>query len=236
MQDRPIESSASAGDSRSECVLLYAKYPQRGRVKTRLSRAIGPEHAVALYRCFVRDLLAMLRAGPRRVCVCYAPRAAEADFREWLGAEYAYLPQRGSDLGARMKASFQQMFQSGCRAAVLVGSDLPDLPAAHIDTAFQQLEAHDAALGPTDDGGYYAIGFRADTFTPEAFDGIAWSTESVYAQTIRQLTTAGRTCASLPGWWDVDVAADLRQLASRAGASDRAPRTLRYLRQHPALL
>ncbi len=219
----------------SDCILFYAKYPEPGRVKTRLARTIGHEHAVALYRCFIADTLSMLRVAVTdeyKVCVCYAPQSAKSVFRSWLGDEYDYWPQCGSDLGERMSDSFRQAFQSGCAKAILIGSDLPDLPAEHVTTAFAQLDANDVVIGPTDDGGYYLIGFRQDSYSPEIFHDIAWRTATVYAQTVKKIQDAGRTYARLPEWWDVDVEADLRQLPARSRKSARAPQTLKYLRQH----
>ncbi len=221
------------------CILLYVKYPEAGRVKTRLARTIGNRHAVAVYRCFLADMLAMLQcADPNsrhKVCICYAPQSAESAFRSWLGDEYVYCPQHGSDLGDRMSDSFWQAFQAGYGKAVLIGGDLPDLPADHVTTAFAQLDTHDVVIGPTNDGGYYLIGFRQDSFAPEIFHEMTWSTMTVYAQTVRKIEALGRTYARLPEWWDVDVEDDIRQLLVRNRESGRAPQTLEYLRRYQVI-
>jgi len=216
----------------TDCVLLYLKFPEQGNVKTRLANTLGHEHAVALYRCFIADILDILRHVAQGVCICYAPESAEQAFRDWLGADYAYFPQHGRDLGERMGDSFRQVFDAGYAKAILIGSDLPDLPAEHIATAFAQLDAYDIVIGPTDDGGYYLIGFRQDSFTPEIFQNMMWSTADVYAETMKKIHIAGRTHARLPEWSDVDVEDDLRQLIVRNYQSTRALHTLTYLRQH----
>jgi uncharacterized protein len=220
----------------SYCVLLYLKFPEHGNVKTRLANTLGHTHAVALYRCFIVDILAMLRNaaqnGESDACICYAPESAEQAFREWLGTAYGYFPQHGHDLGERMGDSFRQAFEAGYTKAILIGSDLPDLPAEHITTAFAQLDTHDVVIGPTDDGGYYLIGFRKDSFCPGIFQGISWSTDTVYARTLKNIHAVNCACGELPEWSDVDIEDDLRQLVARNRQSARALRTMAYLRQH----
>lgn len=220
----------------SDCILFYLKFPEQGKVKTRLANTLGHEHAVALYRCFIADILAMLRNaaqdGKSDVCICYAPESAGQAFREWLGTDYGYFPQRDHDLGERMADSFRQAFEAGYTKAILIGSDLPDLPLEHITGGFAQLDAHDVVIGPTDDGGYYLVGVRQNSFFPEIFQGIPWSTDTVYAKTITKIHAVNCTYGELPEWSDVDVADDLRQLIARNRQSARALRTMAYLRQH----
>ena len=110
------------------------------------------------------------------------------------------------------------------------GSDIPDLPESILSEAFRSLDDHDAVLGPARDGGYYLIGFRRDTFVPDVFRGIEWSTDRVFAETRRKLEQATRSVYLLPEWSDVDTPEDLRDLKERnEGTAFAKSRTMKYL-------
>jgi glycosyltransferase A (GT-A) superfamily protein (DUF2064 family) len=118
----------------------------------------------------------------------------------------------------------------GSSRAVLIGSDIPDLPESILSEAFRSLDDHDAVLGPARDGGYYLIGFRRDTFVPDVFRGIEWSTDRVFAETRRKLEQATRSVYLLPEWSDVDTPEDLRDLKERnEGTAFAKSRTMKYL-------
>lgn len=217
------------------CILFYAKFPERGRVKTRLAKHIGDKHALELYKCFILDMLETfdsiaLRGGDTHICICYAPESAEQAFREWLGTDYVYWPQQGNDLGERMSQSFRQAFQMGYEQAVIIGSDLPDVSGATIVSAFEELRSRDTVIGPTDDGGYYLLGFRHDTFAPEVFENIAWSTSSVYPETLTKIDRAGLTVSMLPKWSDVDNYEDLQKFYKR-NRQRQVTKTIAYVEQ-----
>jgi uncharacterized protein len=215
-----------------ECVLFFVKWPEPGQVKTRLAAALGDEHAVGLYRCFVLDLLAALAQNPQPIAICYAPSGAEADFRRWLGPAYAYWPQSGADLGDRMRQAFEDAFQRGARSACLMGSDLPALPPAYVMTAFERLHQYDSVLGPSPDGGYYLIGFQHATFSRDIFQGILWSQPTVYQATLARYAEHGLTYSALPPWDDVDTWTDLRRWYQQHRRHEgRAPRTCAYMRR-----
>jgi rSAM/selenodomain-associated transferase 1 len=213
------------------CILLYAKFPEKGKVKTRLARDIGDTHAVELARRFILDIFATFARNEIPVCVCYSPESAEEAFRQWLSDDYTYWPQHGQDLGDRMHRSFQQAFQAGYQRVIVIGSDLPDVPATLIDKAFEQLDTFDAVIGPSDDGGYYLLGFRKETFLPDIFHNMTWSTADVYTETVERIKKAGRTFFQLPEWSDVDDVHDLYQFYKR-NQSDQTSHTIAYLKQH----
>jgi glycosyltransferase A (GT-A) superfamily protein (DUF2064 family) len=114
-----------------------------------------------------------------------------------------------------MKNCFQRCFADGFSQVVIIGSDIPDLPPETFAEAFTALERRDAVIGPAVDGGYYLVGFREETFIPEAFEGIAWSTEGVFAETLERLIRAGVGVHRLPSRRDVDTPEDLRDLVRR---------------------
>ena len=198
-----------------ECVLFFVKWPEKGKVKTRLAREIGSDHAVNLYRCFILDLAETLKKLPQDVILCYSPTDAEPLFRSWLGDRFQYLPQPDGDLGMRMKKSFVQAFENGYKRAVLIGSDCPDLPEATLKQAFTELEKTEAVIGPAVDGGYWLIGFQSPSFYAPVFEGISWSTETVFTETMKKFSQRKINVAVLPKWMDIDTMANLREWHER---------------------
>lgn len=201
----------------SNCILLLVKSPVAGKVKTRLAAEIGDDAALRLYRCFVEDMVSMVDNPDVTLRLLVHPPEAMSKVRRWLGDRHSYSPQRGDDLGARLKNAFAGAFEEGFAKVVAIGSDSPDLPEQFLREAFDALESHDAVLGPTSDGGYYLLGFSQDSFVTEAFDNIAWSTSAVCDQTRERLRTKGLKVRLLPLWYDVDTRADLDGLVARTG-------------------
>ena len=202
---------------RNPCVILFLKAPEKGRVKTRLAASLGEEMVVDLYRCFVEDSIQTIIRGGYEMLIFYDPPSAHPSISQWLGERHPLLPQNGVDLGERMQNAFRMVFSRGCCAALIVGSDTPDLPGRFYGEALAALRDHDVVVGPAHDGGYYLIGFRRETFLPDAFVGIAWSAPEVFTRTLVILRNSGRRVHLLPPWWDVDTIEDLRALASRNG-------------------
>jgi hypothetical protein len=219
-----------------QIVLLFIKAPVRGRVKSRLAGAIGEEAALDLYRSFILDTIDMLeRTGCTFRIFCHPPEAV-ADVSQWLRAS-PVVPQEGDDLGARMENAFRRVFSEGWSQAVLIGSDIPDLPEGVIPEAFTLIMKHKVVLGPAADGGYYLIGFAREAFLPAPFSGISWSTPDVFARTRDVLQAAGLRVPLLREWRDVDSFDDLQALAARSVHSPfRSSRTMTYLAQNRSLL
>jgi len=190
-------------------ILLFVKAPSKGRIKSRLAASIGDDAALEIYQRFVLDTIAAARAltAPLRIC-CYPPDAV-AQICAWLGAEPAYVPQQGKDLGERMEQAFEQVFHEGYGRAVLIGSDIPELSTAVLREAMAALDRNDAVLGPAADGGYYLIGFTAKTFLPAVFHEITWSTNTVCDETLGRFKRAGMQVHLLPKLHDVDTKSDL---------------------------
>jgi hypothetical protein len=195
--------------STDNAVIVFVKAPEKGRVKTRLAKGVGDAAALALYRCFVMDVLDMVRSTPWDLRVYYYPEKACDAVRTWLGDDLDLFPQKGATLGEKMENALAETFAAGYERAVLIGSDLPDLPSGIIDTAFTGLEQCSAAIGPSRDGGYYLIGFTAAGFTPRIFHGIPWSTDQVFDLTLARLKKYHVSNYTLPVWQDIDTREDL---------------------------
>jgi rSAM/selenodomain-associated transferase 1 len=194
------------------CVIMFVKSAERGMVKSRLAASVGKDVALDLYKCFVSDLMEMLGQGGHAFEIFFYPPDARQELVQWLGDEHTLIPQKGNDLGDRMKSAFELVFSQGFHNALLIGSDIPDLPILFIDEALGALKDCDAVVGPSHDGGYYLISFKRNTFLPQVFSGITWGTPEVFEQTIRILRKANLTVHTLPAWRDIDTVDDLKAL------------------------
>lgn len=224
-------------ESGKDCILFFAKYPEKGKVKKRLAARLGEDITVELYRYFVMDSLSTLETCNVSLLVCVYPPESQKRFVQWLGVNHLYVPQQGTDLGQRMKTSFVDAFNRGFQFVVAVGSDIPDLPGEFITEALTSLKTHDAVIGPSVDGGYYLIGFKENTFVPEAFDGIDWGTHTVYQDTLVLLQNAGCNLHTLPTWRDMDTLSDLKYLIDgNRNTEFRNSKTLSYLSTIAGLL
>ena len=215
-----------------QCILFFTKWPQAGQVKTRLSKDVGAEHGTRLYTLFVEDLAETLGRCQAQIICCFHPPQREEAFRGWLGSGFRYLAQEGQGLGERLEHAFVHAYSLGFDRVIVIGSDSPDLPTSLLDRALGSLQSHDAVIGPSDDGGYYLIGFHVDTFCPSVFRDIEWSTEQVFDQTLRHLNQSEVDIQRLPQWQDVDTGPDLDQLVRRhANSTSAASKTLSYCRE-----
>ena len=186
-------------------LVVFARAPERGKVKTRLAAALGEDAALALYRAFLDDVCALAAeaAGRRVLAVAGDPTSLEALSRKH-GLEL--VQQEGHDLGDRMDRSIRRELAHG--PVCIIGSDSPSLPAAFIRDAFVRLRDREIVIGPSTDGGYWLVG--ATRPIPEIFASIEWSTDRVLVETLRRL--ANTSWGLLPFWYDVDDAQSLALL------------------------
>jgi len=194
---------------KDRCVIVFLKVPQKTSVKTRLAESLGQDIATDLYKYFVADILETLKKSRHNFIICFYPPDDRPEAAGWLGHSQTLLPQLGNNLGTRMSNAFDDSFSKGFRNMILIGTDFPDLPAEIIDQAFKYLPENDAVIGPSVDGGYYLIGFNADTFLPAVFDDMPWGTENVFEKTIKVLNNKGLKIHILPKWRDIDTFEDL---------------------------
>ncbi len=210
-------------------LLLYTKPAHPGRVKTRLigKGALNAEQAARLHAAFLGDLSERLAPGRFHLRVAWALAGDEDGFPSGLvigGTDH--VRQVGDDLGARL---FHGLADAAGRfqAVAAVGSDHPELTLETVEEAFERLGAGaDAVFGPAEDGGYYLVALRSAAVRRELFEGVAWSTGEVLAQSLDRCRRLGLEVELLATGHDVDVAGDLRRLAQRLRANDGiCPRT-----------
>jgi rSAM/selenodomain-associated transferase 1 len=197
-------------------LIIFAKLPRAGEVKTRLGRSIGMEKASAVYRQFAEHTFTLadgLHSPDIRVYIFYAPGASEEEIREWVGREFVFVEQRGNTLGDRMKNAFDTTFADGATQTIIIGTDVPELNVDVIRSAYTMLSTHDIVIGPSTDGGYYLLGMNATT--KDVFDGITWSVETVLHQTLAKLHSLMLSHQLLPSLSDIDTEEDFRDYRRR---------------------
>lgn len=190
-------------------VLYFVKYPEPGKVKTRLARTVGAERAAELYRELAERNFKLLRetAGSGfSLQVAYDPPESEERIQSWLAGASRFFPQKGDGLGERLRWAFDSAFGEGVRQVIALGSDTLGLKPELISKAFEELENSDVVLGPAKDGGYYLIGLARPE--PKLFQGIPWSTERVLSETITRAKEAKLSYYLLTELEDLDEGVD----------------------------
>ena len=191
----------------SKCLVLLAKRPRKGKVKTRLSNSIGEDEAFRIYQEILHKTnQTLLKTG--------------VPVKIFLTGEGEYLPpssfeiyeQQKGDVGMRMQHAISKALQTHDQV-VLVGSDIPDLSPGIIAKAFTELEQKEVVLGPSEDGGYYLIGMRK--MHASLFQGVTWSTSSVLTETLRKCAEEELSVSLVDTLNDIDTEADWKAYQSR---------------------
>jgi uncharacterized protein len=212
-------------------IVLLARGPRPGAVKTRLALVIGERAALALYRAFLADQLRLLGSFRPSCelawCVDGDPPPDLARLAEQQNVRLTR--QREGDLGARLAAVFESSDEG--TASVVVGADSPTLPRTLVERAFDSLAAErGAVVAPAEDGGYVLIGMRG--FAPALFRDVPWSSALVLERTRERAREAGLALAEIGTWYDVDDRSGLERLIAELAlpeAAERAPRTARAI-------
>lgn len=191
-------------------VVLFAKAPVAGRVKTRLCPPLTPVEASELHSAFVSDAGETIMGLAESVDL---ELSTDVTTEAWPEIGAARSVQVAGDLGARLLDVIGHGLSAGREVAMAMGSDSPGLPAAHVLELVGS--AADVTLGPTEDGGFYAIACRA--VHREMFFGVRWSTEHALSDVVRQASACGLSISLGPSWFDVDVEADLPRLVDMPG-------------------
>lgn len=217
-----------------ERLIIFTRYPEPGKTKTRLIPALGPEGAAELQRSMTEDTLNNARRLKTRRPVSLELRYEGGNktlMQEWLGEHLTFRAQGGGDLGARMKRAFRDAFRAGARRIVIIGTDCPDLNSELLEAAFDALQRSDVVIGPANDGGYYLIGLRRPL--PHLFDGIRWGSEEVLEQTLQRVREVEIHLSLLAWLSDVDRPEDLALYEQRKADHSAEALSNGYLYHHP---
>lgn len=197
---------------RPPVLLVFARTPVEGQVKTRLAHRIGDAAALRVYRRMARDVVDSVRAGPWRTVVCHDSSTGDAPLRDWLGPHRLEFRRQGEgDLGTRMQGCLAKALEES-RKVCLIGTDAPGLGKREVEAAFRALEDHDVVLGPALDGGYYLVGLNRPA--PELFRDIPWSTDAVLGATLDRARAGGLRVTLLEPLQDVDTLEDLERVCT----------------------
>ncbi|MCY4225691.1 MAG: TIGR04282 family arsenosugar biosynthesis glycosyltransferase [Bacteroidetes bacterium] len=207
-----------------KALIVFARSPIAGRVKSRLTKLLTPEEAAGLYKAFLIDSLkqySMLEVTVRLYMADDLPLTIPR-FGTTVHQQF------GHELGPRMQHAFMETAQEGFQRMVIIGTDHPTLPSSYIDRAFEALtQVHSVSIGPAEDGGYYLLGMNP--FIDGLFDGITFGKSDVYAKTLVKAYETGSNVTELPWWYDIDRPSDLKRLS--ADEKDLPEHTLKIMRR-----
>jgi len=219
-----------------EALVVMAKAPRAGEVKTRLIGALSAAEAAAIYTNFLRDTFVLVEAVQEeretaQVVLCYTPAGSEEAFETIEREGSLMLAQRGGDLGERLTNCFADLFEFGFDSVIVIGADSPTLPEEILIEALNSLVSeNDVVLGPAEDEGYYLVGMRK--FHAEIFSDIPWGTDRALAATEARVSEAGLELKLLPVWYDVDTPEELERLRRDLDEDkDAAKFTRRFLKE-----
>ena len=194
----------------AQALILFAKDPVAGQVKTRLSSLLDNSTTLNLYHHFLRDSI-------EKICsvaevdrfIGIASNSQTGYFEDVSRRRSVQLfVQEGDNLGERMRRAFEERFKEGYERVVIIGADSPTLPTAYIEQALQSKK--EVVIGPSTDGGYYLIGMQGKV--TDVFEGVSWGTDQVLSETLDVLKGQRAEAELLPVWYDVDLPEDLRFL------------------------
>ncbi len=194
-------------------LVVFAKYPVPGEVKTRLSKQVGRDAATAFYACSIRYLLNRLqqKSGIFDIIIAVGQESRLHDFRaEFTGGDGYVAQDQTPDLGRRMRTTIKDCLHDGYKKVGVIGTDSPNLPIDAIVEGFERLDTVDLVVAPAEDGGYYHIAVGADI--PALFENIEWSTETVFEKTMQIADSLELRVHVGPVFYDIDDVSGLRKL------------------------
>ncbi|MBU2491955.1 MAG: TIGR04282 family arsenosugar biosynthesis glycosyltransferase [Bacteroidetes bacterium] len=206
-----------ANDDNS-AVIIFAKMPEPGKVKTRLASDLGNDLAIEFYKynaAYIFEELSQLNKLGIDCYLFYGIDNNVSEIKKWVNKNFIYKPQTGGDLGNKMSDAFQTVFAHGKNKVIIIGTDIPDLSKDILLNAFNQLDNSDFVISPSHDGGYNFLGMKS--FYPEVFQNIKWSSEEVFPKTIRQIKELGLSIKVEESLIDIDDKIDLMTWLSEPG-------------------
>ncbi len=221
-------SQSTAGSRSGGCTLvIMAKAPKPGVVKTRLAQSLPLAAVVELYRCLLDDTMALARSLGDVDVAIMCPASDVEDLSRAVGDSIPIVAQSGDGLAAGLTSVFAHFTAAGHRRVVAFNSDSPHLPASVLKSAFRALAQSDVVVGPTHDGGYYLVGATASH--PGLFSGDGLGTTNAYEGLLGRVRALGLSVNLTDPFYDIDVADDLSRLARELQrAPERAPRTAQW--------
>jgi len=197
------------------CLIVFAKEPLKGRVKTRLGEHYTEEECVDLYKSFLHFTIELTHKITCDKKILAYDSEGEPDFLRQIAAGFEFYEQKGAKLGEKMYNAIEYAYRSGASNVIIIGSDSPTLPSDFVDKAFAALDLYDVVIGPCRDGGYYLIGMKEPC--PGIFEGIKWSTETVLRDTLLNVKRLDKKYMILEEWYDIDKPEDVAFFEKESG-------------------
>jgi uncharacterized protein len=194
----------------ANCLIIFTRYPKPGKTKTRLIPALGELGSAQLHRRMAEYMIEQARSLSCAIEVWYVGGTKEL-MQSWLGTDLCYREQPAGNLGDRMSGAFRSAFEQDYQAVMIIGTDCPGLTTDFLAQGFAALQHQTITIGQAIDGGYYLIGLQR--LVPELFQGIAWSTSTVFAETVAIADKLQLTAHLLPSLPDIDLPDDLQYLS-----------------------
>jgi uncharacterized protein len=211
-------------------LVIMAKAPRLGEVKTRLAPTLSPTAVTAFYCCLLDDTLALARSLSAVEVAIMCPDSDVNELAQLAGGEMSVVAQKGEGLAAGLTSVFEHFAEGHKRRVIAFNSDSPHLPRPVLDDAFEMLAEHDVVVGPTHDGGYYLVGAKVSHRALFAGDGMG--TTSALERFLSRARTLELSVGFADPFYDIDVADDLTRLAEELRlAPARAPRTVAWLKE-----
>jgi rSAM/selenodomain-associated transferase 1 len=218
----------SSGSDR--VLVIMAKAPRLGAVKTRLAPSLSPPAVTAFYGCLLNDTLALARSLSDVEVAIMCPDSDVNELAQLAGKAASVVAQKGEGLAAGLTSVFAHFADDHQRRVIAFNSDSPHLPRSVLEGAFEMLAAHDVVVGPTHDGGYYLVGAKASH--PTLFGGDGMGTSSALERLLSRVRDLELCLGFADAFYDIDVADDLTRLAAELRlAPARAPRTAAWLKE-----
>jgi uncharacterized protein len=228
MESSRENTAHSANNGRT--LVVMAKAPRPGMVKTRLAQNLPVEAVTELYRCLLDDTMALARSLATVEVAIMCPASDVDELTRLTRGVAGVMAQKGDGLAAALTSVFAQFANGGRQRVVAFNSDSPHLPASVLASAFEALNGHDVVVGPTQDGGYYLVGAKAAHAA--LFDGDGMGTKSALEALLARARGLQLSVGFTDPFYDIDVASDLTRLAAELKlAPDRAPQTAAWLKQ-----
>lgn len=198
----------------NRCIALFCRPSIPGQVKTRIAAAAGQAAALDVYRFLLENIGKVLEKTGEHVIV-YSTEAQNAPELPWK----EYRIQKGEGLGERMYNAFVDLHREGFEHVVLCGSDIPGLTERILHEHLDALGSYDMTIGPASDGGYYLIGIARESLSRQVFDGLPWSTEKVFNETMERAAREGLRVYTGPELTDLDTVEDLARVRTEISSS-----------------
>lgn len=196
--------------NKKDALIIFAKAPVPGHVKTRLQTHFSAEECAELHASFIIASIRVAKTVERPDIFLFCHPGITSPFFQKVSSDFGIrlISQNGKDLGERMANAIRDTLTDGYKKILIIGSDSPDLPPEYIEEGFKRLDSSDMVIGPSVDGGYYLLGGKRDL---PVFDGIPWSSNKVFEMTLNKALEHSLTFSILDEWYDIDTWEDLQK-------------------------